>query len=1138
MRTLVKATLLPLLSTFVLAQPAQQQTYDNRILVVLKPDVVIDEVDNRGTFPITGLASLDQLLGSREIVKMEKYLPSATPDDRDGDIILSNIYRVILGPKQPAKYAITEFREDRNILFAESEAINRRQHIPNDTEYPNQWHLPKIGAPEAWDFWDIAGGSIPGNTRDEEIVLASVDDGVDYTHPDLWKNIWVNQGEIPTDIIFNVDQNLDLKITPQEIVDYIDDYNGDGVTNLQDALHSSSPFMNGVDDNNNSTQYVDDLLGWDVAGANTGPDEDNDPMPRTNDSHGTHVAGILAATTGNNEGVASVTYNGSIMSVKGAVDSDGSLWNMYAGMLYAAKAGADIVNCSWGSSGHSTSNQSVVNVLVNTYGAIVVGAAGNGNDDGTPTDRPHYPSGYDNVVSVTAVGPSDNFGWANYGADAGDGKFHGIDISAPGEGILSTVVSYSPLTIYEAWDGTSMASPLVASCIGLLKAANPSKSNDWLIETIKTTADPIDHLNPNYAGQLGSGRVNIYNALARNKLPSLSYTGQGLDVIDNDGDGRLTPGEEGTLTVALSNEVGWDPATGVSAILRSGSEYMSILDSTATFADILAGEQQSNLSDPFSISLAQNAPSGNFTLILEVTANEGDAHPYQETFEFTVENIRWQSGFPQLSATIKSGSAVVDLDGDGNKETIYVAADSMLHVKQADGTAFPGFPVAFNHKSEASPAVGDLDGDDDLEIVAVSWDRGVYVVQHDGSSESIYQASNIILAPPALHDLDQDGDMEIVILSYAKQIVALHHDGTLLPNFPVDVTGYLKVGAAIGDVNADGSPDIIVPTLDKKLHALNVDGSSLAGFPVTVGQPIESAPALVNLDDDVTGTLEILIGSDASALHAYDAAGTEIWKTTVGGKVRTDPAVADVDGDGDLEIAFGAADRGVYLLDHEGTILSGWPVYTEGVIYSSPVIADLDLDGTAEIFLGDTDYKLYGLKPDGSRYFAFPVEHYASIQSSPTLADLDGDGDVELIVGTAEELAVTDLNVTASVLNFWPTHRGNLHRTGTATTMIPVSVDGIEQVPSEFALIGNYPNPFNASTQIKFNLTTPGHVKLEIIDIRGRVRETLIDATMDPGTHRFPWNAMLSGEIADAGVYLYRLTTPSGSMIRKMTLLK
>ena len=116
--------------------------------------------------------------------------------------------------------------------------------------------------------------------------------------------------------------------------------------------------MNGVDDDSNG--YTDDIIGWDVSGITSGPDSDRDPMAAISGAaildvreHGTHVAGLLAAETDNGTGVASAIFNGLIMPVKCLYDQDGNgyISGGYSGILYAAQAGADFINLSWGSFG-------------------------------------------------------------------------------------------------------------------------------------------------------------------------------------------------------------------------------------------------------------------------------------------------------------------------------------------------------------------------------------------------------------------------------------------------------------------------------------------------------------------------------------------------------------------------------------------------------------------------------------------------------------------------------------------------------------------------------------------------------------------------------------------------------------------
>jgi len=557
MKKYLFTSLLLLVSLGYGSSPHREAYYGDRLLICFQPDILIEQIDLKSGNISTGVASIDRLLAVREIITMEQYLPGSTPDDMSGDIILSNIYRLNLAPgRTDLDQVIADFSKEQSILYAEKEAIYRPVYSPNDPRFSNQWHLPKIKAPEAWDMFDIAGGSLPG---DRAIVLASVDTGVQYTHPDLRDRIWINQAEVPAEIFSSVDTDSDGIVTPEEVTASLSDYDGNGTINLQDALHSTSPFMDGIDADDwdsSPSSYVDDLFGWDVAGTTSGNDPDNDPMgtftgpaDSGNKMHGTHVGGLLCATTDNGVGVASAIYNGALMCVKVLYDEgNGGISGGYTGILYAAKAGADIINLSWGGTGYSSSDQAVADLAFDTYGAVTVAAAGNGNDNGTPSNSHHYPSGYDKIVSVTALGSGDNFSWANYGSESGQpGQFNyfsGVNISAPGENILSTV--YTTAGSYHSWDGTSMASPIVASCFGLLKAAHPEATNLWLVQSILATTDSIDHLNPNFAGQLGTGRINIYNALARLLYPRLSYNSYSLYLSNDNGDGLLSPGERCT----------------------------------------------------------------------------------------------------------------------------------------------------------------------------------------------------------------------------------------------------------------------------------------------------------------------------------------------------------------------------------------------------------------------------------------------------------------------------------------------------------------------------------------------------------------------------------------------------------------
>lgn len=250
---------------------------------------------------------------------------------------------------------------------------------------------------------------------------------------------------------------------------------------------------NNIDDDNNG--YVDDIYGWDAG------DNDNDPVhPNTNFTHGTHVGGIAGAVTDNNIGVASIGFGISIMPVKCTFNKQSSATSIpmgYEGLTYAANAGADIINCSWSSAQPSQTAQNVIDYAT-SRGCIVVAAASN---DGVEEIR--YPAAYNGVIAVASTDDSDSkSGFSNYGS--------WVDVSAPGSAIKSTIAQGNG---YTGFSGTSMATPMVAGLLGLMKSHNPNLSNAKLEQCLIDSADNIYNINPSYIGKMGSGRINAKKSL-------------------------------------------------------------------------------------------------------------------------------------------------------------------------------------------------------------------------------------------------------------------------------------------------------------------------------------------------------------------------------------------------------------------------------------------------------------------------------------------------------------------------------------------------------------------------------------------------------------------------------------------------
>lgn len=350
---------------------------------------------------------------------------------------------------------------------------------PNDPKFVDgtQWALKQVSdhdidAPEAWDI----------ETGSSDTVVAVIDSGVDTDHPDLANNIWHNPGE-----------------------------SGGGKES------------NGIDDDGNG--YVDDYQGWDwVTSYNNAP-ADNDPNPEpdgiNNDgwygvddgvTHGTHVAGIIAAETNNGVGVAGVCWTCKIMALR-VLDDEG--WGDYTTIAeaieYAADNGADVINMSIGGGYSNLMDESIRYAY--KHNVVVVAAAGNeALDIRTYRRSPVGNDGNQNmVIGVGASTSSDLLaGYSNYGA------FY-VDVTAPGSSIYSTLYTDDPAhgfnTDYGYMSGTSMASPHVAGLAALVKSAHPTWSGPEVRDRVIDLTNNIDSLNSHYTYLIGSGRINAERAL-------------------------------------------------------------------------------------------------------------------------------------------------------------------------------------------------------------------------------------------------------------------------------------------------------------------------------------------------------------------------------------------------------------------------------------------------------------------------------------------------------------------------------------------------------------------------------------------------------------------------------------------------
>ena len=511
---------------------------------------------------------------------------------------------------------------------------------PNDTYYDQQWGLHNIGqdggtpdadidAPEAWDI----------TTGSSEIIVAVIDSGIDYNHPDLKANMWINPGENPN---------------------------------------------NNIDDDGNG--YKDDIYG---ANFITLPPLVNPGDPLDDNGHGTHVAGIIGAVSNNAEGVAGVNHKVSLMALK-FLDSDGDGWISDAAkaIKYAVDKQADVINASWGDNSFSQCLQDAI-ALANGAGILFVAAAGNTLSDNDMI--PVYPASYDvpNVLTVAYTDRNDELGvqavediFGNIiitgGSNFGEVS---VDLGAPGKAILSTLpvppLSVPPLPLveplpngpYNILDGTSMAAPHVAGVAALLLAQNPNLTPQQLKSTLMFSGDPkADLANKTVSGR----RLNAYAALnAINDSPRLIISD--AEVVEAaDAQLRFTV----TMLGVANQEVTVDYST-MDDSATADSDYQA-RNGTLTFA---VGEAIKEIEVPVIADQSQEAEE-KFSLMLRNVSNNAEIQ------DGKAEGIIIDNSGPMPSLSIANTQV-----SEGGIASVYVSLSGptklpvTVHVKTVDDTA-------------------------------------------------------------------------------------------------------------------------------------------------------------------------------------------------------------------------------------------------------------------------------------------------------------------------------------------------------------------------------------------------------------------------------------------------------------------
>lgn len=588
----------------------------------------------------------------------------------------SEWYRAEISDKTTVEIAVQKARSLKHVLMADYDYIYQSQSVDqsasdegtttttdsliddvlDNIQVRDQWYLTACSIQRAWRFLkanNIPAGGLPS------VTVAVIDTGVDYNHPDLKANMWVNDGEIAA---------------------------------------------NGIDDDGDG--YVDDIHGC----STVSDDRFHSGDPMDDHGHGTHVAGIIAAAN-NRVGIVGVAYNAKIMAIKAGQATGVFLQSDIAeAIVYAYTHGADVINMSFGGSACSIAVQDALQQAYTT--STLVAAAGN---DGAPNEGlfaiPNYPAGLSYVVgvmSVNAFGVESSF--TNWDVLAYNSVEY--EVYAPGEAMLSTL----PNNRYGKLNGTSMATPVVSGIAALLRSYYTDRdmypSKFISAQLCSTSGDVATCFDPSVLGHGPHNLpmiVNAYDALTKLPKPDVNLFGYYLfdskTIAEaNDGDGVIDAGETINIGAILRNRWGMskDTVVSIDALSSAGiaNPYVEILTNSVNFDGVGTYSTKDNLSrdekgayigtdDPLVVKVSKDCPN-DYLVNLNVTVTFGNGLDKDDKATYT--NIG------TISFAVRNGVVLpsqITEDMTLTSDNYYIIPNSTVIAEGATVTVEKGTKIQF-----------------------------------------------------------------------------------------------------------------------------------------------------------------------------------------------------------------------------------------------------------------------------------------------------------------------------------------------------------------------------------------------------------------------------------------------------------
>jgi len=971
------------------------------------------------------------------------------------------------GIGSPAKAGGSDLRLHMSVRFAESvdldeaqaayaalpqiegvwkNEIHRLTDVPDDPLLSSQWWLrnTSLGGKDI-----RAVGGWAEATGDSNIVIAIVDSGVDWNHPDLG-------GTHP------------------------DKVNGAIFTNWTEYYGTT-----GVDDDGNGK--IDDIRGWDFVndpGAGY-PDEDDavaDNDPSDYESHGTACAGCSAALTNNGVGVAGVSRGCKILPVRVGLLQDGETGGVVymswasAGMIYAAQMGANIINCSWGSSSYL----SFATDYCISSGAIVVTAAGNDDDQVAS-----YLGSYDGVLAVAATGEGDaKASFSSYGT--------WVEVSAPGVSITTTMYDrFTGSHVYGSTQGTSFSSPIVCGALALIWSANPGWNRTQVMNQLLNNCDDIDAINPGYEGLLGAGRINLLKALG----DSFHEVPQEFEYL-TDAFNSAASGD--TIAVRASTAVSGPMVVPASEFLLLGG-----WDDTYTSRDPV-GTPTVITTNIANTALQVESGAGP-DLVIDGFACTGGGGKFFNGIPDTGDfggGVLLNSTSPTLRNIEVYGNTVGDdLDFGGGGGVLMHNSDSLLeNIHVHDNSAVYGAGV---YISGGSPTLKDclIENNDTFSLYTDSRGGGVYVVDSDVTLEGTTISG---------HDDVVTGGGVYVGENAGPVSLTMSHN-VVSGNAAKTMGGGMFVGA--------GSLSMVGDEISG--NSFRPDATFMSGG----GMQVQNASASL---DSVTITGNT--AQNGGGLFQNGGASLDVTNSLI----ASNTGLYLVGGMSLQNIPAGSLAGNTVTANNSPNTSSAFSITSSTMTVSNNIVAfntgsaessnGFTVSGGAVAFACND---VFGNDGDQFGGVADPTGTDGNISEDPQFCDA---GVADYTIMDTSPCHVDQAGACGQIGAF-----GQGCSVGTAVEDDP----GTGAVPLAFAVEPNFPNPFNPSTTIRFTLPEPGLVSVRIYDVAGRLVNTVLHEKREASTHEVVWSGTDDrGNPAASGVYFYRVVSGDHDVVERMALVK